>query len=361
MTGTGPCAGLRVAQVIVGDAFAGSERYAATLAAGLAGLGADVVAIGGSSSRVTLTLAEAGADVPHLPASSVLEAWRQLRSVRQPDLVHAHLTAAEISATGAFPSRSRVKVVSTRHIAARRGSSIPGRLVAPWVRARLDGQIAPSEYIASRAEGLCQVIPTGVAGAALGPHNRPVVLVAQRLEPEKDTATALRAWAASDLANSGWELHIAGSGGEEQALRGLARQLGLGGSCRFLGQVTDIRSNFAAAGMLLATATGEPFGLSVVEAMAAGLPVVASAAGGHLETLGPLAGAALFPPGDHQVAARQLRRLAEDPAGRRAYGEALRDRQLSEYSLGTFVSRVSEWYAKVLGDRDRGKVVRPYL
>ena len=342
---------LRVAQVVATDAFAGTERYVASLAAGLARLGADVVVIGGSSKRMPAALVEAGTEARHIPASGLAEAYRGLRSLRSLDLVHAHLTTAEVAATAAFPSCSRAAVVSTRHIAARRGSSPAGRLAAVWVRARLDGQIAPSQYVAARVDGACRVLPTGVPDAPLGAHDHPVVLVAQRLEAEKDTATALRAWAESDLASNGWELHIAGSGSDERALRALASQLGLDGACRFLGQVEDISVHFARAGAFLATATGEPFGLSVVEAMATGLPVVAAAAGGHLETVGPVAGAALFQPGDHAGAAALLRRLIDGPEARVTYGRQLRERQQREYSLCNFAAAVSAWYTEVLSGR----------
>jgi glycosyltransferase involved in cell wall biosynthesis len=340
-----------VAQVVATNLFAGSERYAVNLTAGLVRLGADVVVVGGSRRRVLRALAEAGVEAPHLPANGLVEAYRRLHSLRQLDVVHAHLTTAEVAATLAYPSRSRVAVVATRHIAARRGASAPGRVAVIWVRARLDGQIAPSEYIAARVDGACQVLPTGVPDALLGPHDQPLVLVVQRLDPEKDTATALRAWAVSKLATKGWELHIAGSGSQDRALRALASELGLERSCRFLGNVDGMYERFARAGVLLAPARGEPFGLSVVEAMATGLPIVAASAGGHLETMGPVAGATFFQPGDHMAAANALRRLVDDPGARQTYGGALLDRQRKEYSLASFAARVSTWYAEVLTQR----------
>jgi len=79
--------------------------------------------------------------------------------------------------------------------------------------------------------------------------------------------------------------------------------------------------------MLLAPTPIEAFGLSVLEAMSHGLPVVAAGAGGHLETVGSTPGAALFAPGDAAAAARQLARLITDPRDRRRYGDALRERQ----------------------------------
>ena len=341
--------GLRVAQVVVSDAFAGTERYATNLAAGLSLAGAEVVLVGGDPAQIRVALAERGEAVTPLPAASLAAAWSQLRRLGHVDVVHAHLTSAEAAATLAFPGHSRTAVVCTRHIAARRGASLLGRAAAPVLRARLDGQLAPSKYVADRVDGACLVVPTGVADAELGPHDEQVVLVVQRLEPEKDTETALRAWATSGLAKKGWELHIAGTGSREPALRDAARQAGIAGSCRFLGQVHNVAERLSRGGLMLATATGEPFGLSVVEAMACGLPVVAAAAGGHLETVGQVEDAALFPAQDHLGAAALMRGLVEDQAARAAYGTRLRERQRAEYSLGGFVEKVAAWYKRVLG------------
>jgi glycosyltransferase involved in cell wall biosynthesis len=79
--------------------------------------------------------------------------------------------------------------------------------------------------------------------------------------------------------------------------------------------------------------------------------VVASAAGGHLETVGPLANAVMFPPGDHVAAGEHLRHLAEDATFRAAYGHDLRARQRAEYSFADFLTAVAEWYQAVLSRR----------
>jgi len=78
------------------------------------------------------------------------------------------------------------------------------------------------------------------------------------------------------------------------------------------------------AGILLASAVAEPLGLSVLEAMAAGVPVVASASGGHIETIGAIEGAPLFPPGDAPAAAAALRALRADSMRTRMSAEGRR-------------------------------------
>jgi glycosyltransferase involved in cell wall biosynthesis len=104
----------------------------------------------------------------------------------------------------------------------------------------------------------------------------------------------------------------------------------------------------SSAGILLAPRSDEAYGLSVVEAMAAGLPVVAAAAGGHLETMGRVAGAALFSPGDIDRAAALLRSLAQDIDARDTYGQALQARQQRDLTLTAQARATERVYETVL-------------
>ena len=140
-----------------------------------------------------------------------------------------------------------------------------------------------------------------------------IVLVLQRLEREKDTDDRARApGRLSGLAEEGWRLRVVGDGAERAAPRGDRAARGPRGCrCSPAGRI-DVPDELADAAMLLAPAPAEPFGLAVVEAMAAGVPVVAAAGGGHLETVGRVAGARTFPPGDAAAAATALRALCSD-------------------------------------------------
>ena len=82
---------------------------------------------------------------------------------------------------------------------------------------------------------------------------------------------------------------------------------------------------------MLATATAEPFGLSVVEAMATATAVVATAAGAHRETLGD--DGRFFAPGDVDGCAAALRALADDDDERRRLGAALQARYAERFTL----------------------------
>lgn len=321
---------LRIVHVVCSDRFAGTERHVATLAAAQAAAG-DAVAVVGGDDR----LRDHAPGVVQLPAAGVAGAVRALVRLGRADVLHAHMTDAEV-AVALLPGRRRALRVATRHFARPRGSSPLRRGVSRATALRLDGQLAISEFVARNIDGPSTVVHPGVpevAGASPSRAGRsPVVLLAQRLEAEKATDTGLRAFAASGLAAAGWRLQVAGEGSQRAALGDLARTLGIGAAVDFLGHRGDVAELMRRASALLAPCPVEGLGLTVLEAMATGLPVVASAAGGHLETVGSVPGAALFPRGDHGAAGAQLARLA-DPAAAEAYGGLLLARQREAFAV----------------------------
>jgi glycosyltransferase involved in cell wall biosynthesis len=95
--------------------------------------------------------------------------------------------------------------------------------------------------------------------------------------------------------------------------------------------------------MLLAPAHSDSFGFGVLEAMSAGVPVVACEAGGHLETVGRLPDASLFSAGDAETAACAMRSLLSD-ARRNAGSSAGRKLVLAEFTIGRHVDRLTKQY-----------------
>ena len=339
---------LRIVHVVCTDAFAGVERHVAALAAEQARAGHDVEVIGGHPAIVGTVVD--GHPVRHRNGGTVVQALAALQRTAQPSVINAHMTSAELAALGS-PAMWRVPVVSTRHFARPRGSR---RLSRPVVRAashRIAAQISVSQYVADHIDGSSTVIHPGVPTRAdVAPlHTRePVVLMAQRLEPEKGTHLGIEAFAASTLPSLGWRLRIAGDGHLRQDLVELAAERGAGDVVEFLGQRRDVEALMDSASVLLAPGAEEGFGLTVLEAMAAGLPVVAAAGGGHLETVGRLPGAALFPPGDIATAARLLDRLAADERHRRTYGSALQELQRKHFTVPTQATATEAVYRSVL-------------
>lgn len=332
-----------VVHVVVSDGFAGVERYVATAAAGLSRRGWTVSVIGGDAGLMHSGLQRGFA---HHAAAGLLSTARELAGCRPVDLVHAHLTAGELAATIAAPFL-RAPVLATRHFAARRGSTPGGRLVAPLIRRRLALQLAPTRYVADVIGEDSQVLASGVAESLGSADLRDrTVLVLQRLEPEKRTDVALAAFAASGLAERGWRLVVAGRGSLEAALRRQSQIAGLQDSVDFVGFVRDPAELLRRASILLATRPDEAFGLSVAEAMAAGLPVLAAGSGAHPELLGR--DGWMFAPGDADDAGELLSLLAKSDDEQLAYGERLRTRQRELFSLERHLDGLERVYLELL-------------
>lgn len=328
---------MRITHVVVTDAFAGTERYVCEVARRQAVRGHDVLVIGGSPARMPTLVGAA-----HWQrAGTVAHAVAHLIAAGRRDVVHTHLSQADVAAALAGPAH-RALLVSTRHIAARRGRSLLGRLSVPIIEHRVRLEIAISHYVAAALAAPPDVVlHNGVANSdTTYDSTSRSVLVLQRLEPEKDTATALRAWAASGLATDGWWLNVAGDGSERPNLAAMTRA---SNGVNLLGVVEDVQALLSKTAMLLAPAPSEPLGLSVLEAMAAGVPVVVAAAGGHLETV-PTEWPWAFAAGDAEAGAVALRSLALDPAARSRASESVRAHQREFFDVERHVDTLLDLY-----------------
>lgn len=336
--------GLRVAHVVVTEAFAGVERYVCQVANGLAARGHQVDVIGGATARMR---AELDPTVSHRRAASVVAGARALIGARRADLVHVHMTAAEASAFLAHPIDG-TPIVATRHFAAERGSSPVRRVLARMTARPIVAEVAISEFVARTVTGPTTLIHNGVAERPQAPLDEPVVVMLQRLDDEKAPDVGIRAWATSGLADRGWRLVVAGSGVLRPAMEHLADELGCRSGIEFAGLVDDTDGLLAGASVLLAPAPAEPFGLSVVEAMSHGLAVVAAGGGAHTETVGEAG--ILFEPGDAAAAAAGLDLLAGDPERLRSVGHALRARQRERFTLDLHLDHLEAFYRSVVAD-----------
>ncbi len=344
---------LAIVQVVRSDGFAGVERYITEVSASLSSRGHRIAVVGGDPARMA---SELPSGVSHRPARTVAGTSAALLHHRDVDLVHAHMTAAETAAWLVRPVL-RAPIVATRHFAADRGSSAAARLLAGRTSRSVARDIAISRYVAGGVTGPTLLLANGVPERPQAPLTASTVVLLQRLSPEKQPGVALEAWRRSRLGERGWRLVVAGSGELAADLARLAGQLGVAESVEFAGRVGDTDALLSGSSILLATAPAEPFGLSVVEAMAHGLPVVAAGGGGHLETMGDAG--FLFPPGDAAAAASALVELADSPERRLRTGAALRRRQQELYSLTRHVDRLEEVYREVVADaRGRGSTPR---
>ncbi|MBS7557451.1 MULTISPECIES: glycosyltransferase [Pseudomonas] len=153
-----------------------------------------------------------------------------------------------------------------------------------------------------------------------------------RLHPDKDQATLLRGFAAAvpQLPQQS-QLAILGTGRLEKDLKSLARELGVADRVLFLGQVPDARRYFRAFDVFALSSDHEPFGMVLLEAMAAGVPLLATACGGAKEVVEGVG--ILFPLGDAEHMAQGLQHLAAmDDHQRRVCAELMLDRLRERFS-----------------------------
>lgn len=345
---------MRIRHLVCTDNFAGVERYVATTSVELARRGHHVEIYGGAPAAMRAVLEDA--PVEFIEASGARAALVAQRGRPRPHVVHAHMTAADVVAI-ATRALVRAPVVSTLHFAQPRGHDRSTHTAYRVIPRLVTAEVAISHFVAARTGGAPRVILNGVPAPA-GPvahtaGRERTVLVAQRLETEKDTATALGAFAASGLAADGWRLHVAGEGSRRGHLEGLAATLDIAAVTSFLGRVDDLDRRMGQAGLFLASADAEPFGLSVVEAMAHGLPVIATDGGAHPETIGTATPETLFAAGDAEAAGALLRRYAHDVDARADLAGRVRARYEEAFTIERHVDVLEDLYGRVVARRRR--------
>lgn len=162
-----------------------------------------------------------------------------------------------------------------------------------------------------------------------------LIVAIGNLYPVKGHSVLLRALAElpRDASAAPWHLAIAGRGGEESALRTLARETGLEQQIHLLGFRSDVPDILAAADIFVMPSLSEGLPLALVEAMAASLPVIASDVGGIPEVAVPDREALLIAPGDAHALAAALARLLDDRALRASLGTAAHGRAIRDFSI----------------------------
>lgn len=187
----------------------------------------------------------------------------------------------------------------------------------------------------------------------LGPA-RPLVAVVANLIRYKGHRFFLEAWA---TALRQWPSAVAllvGDGPLRGELEATVRSLGLGRSVRFLGTRHDVPAVLALADLVVHPSLQEGFSNAILEAMAAGRPVVATAVGGNPEAVRHEETGLLVPPADSAALARAMGRLLADPATARAFGAAARKRVVAYFELSRMARQYEAVYEQLVGARSRG-------
>ncbi|MCK9377459.1 MAG: glycosyltransferase [Syntrophobacterales bacterium] len=163
----------------------------------------------------------------------------------------------------------------------------------------------------------------------------PVILSVARLVPDKDHDTLIAAFNQVSAAFPEAELWLVGDGPRRQALQEQVRRSLAPDRVRFWPGQPDIRPFLRQARLLVLSSRYEALPNVVLEAMAAGLPVVATRVGGLPELVVPGHTGWLVPPGDAPALAAALGQLLENPGARQAMGRAGRERALRKFSMET--------------------------
>lgn len=174
------------------------------------------------------------------------------------------------------------------------------------------------------------------ATSAAGP---PRILSVARMVPEKDHDTLLAAFQLTAQEHPEAELWLVGDGPRLGAVQNLARRLLPGSRVKFLLTREDVRPLLHQASLLVLSSRTEALPNVVLEAMAAGLPVVATRVGGVPEMVEPGRTGWLVSPGDAPELAAAMNQALADPEARKAMGRAGRERAVKDFSLETMVSR----------------------
>ena len=302
-------------------------------------------------------------------ARAVLRLRRVVRKER-PELVHTHLFAANVAGRLASPGRARV--ITTLHNpdygyednetlrfrvrkALDRWSGRRNRLfIAVSEAVRADYQmhmgfepirVLPNYLDVTALRGRVDAVDRARERLRLGvQEDQLLALHVGRFHRQKGQDVLLDAFAAAHVEDPRLRLCLVGEGAELPAARARAEELGLGDAVFFAGAVADPAPLLAAADLFVFPSRWEAFGIALLEAMAAGLPVVASRTGGIVEIVSDATGL-LVPPEHVTALTTAMLALARDPAERARLAAAAAQRA-RDFDAAPAVRRLEGLYER---------------
>jgi len=167
-----------------------------------------------------------------------------------------------------------------------------------------------------------------------------------RFDQSKDHYTLIRALTA--LHQLPWELRLAGSGPLLSNVKRCAEECGISSYVRFLGECSDVAGLLADSDIFVLISNAEAFPISILEAMRAGLPVVATDTGGVSEAVRNGENGFLVAHGDSDTLAKKLSILIKSPELRLRMGDSARQRFLGNYEWNYMLDQTEALYAGLL-------------
>ena len=377
---------IRVLRVITRLNIGGPALHAALLSTRLNPERFDTLLVAGKegeSEGSMIALGRIGADLPLRQVPSLGRDISALDDVRalaalvsimrdfRPDIVHTHL--AKAGALGRVAARvSGVRTVlhtfhgtvfrryfgslrSRAFVNIERGLGVLStRLIAitPGQRRELiEFGIGDERKVVVMPLGLdlaqfMEPVDAGEARRKLAlPIDRPVVSLVARLVPVKNVPLFLRA---VSLLDRDVLAVVAGDGEERGNVEREAARLGVADRCRFIGWRSDVRTVYAASDVVALTSLNEGSPVSLIEAMAAGRPVVSTAVGGVPDVVADGVSGLLAPSGDAEALARSIMTLLRDRERRERMGGAARLADYPRYDVSRLLADVSALFEKLV-------------
>jgi glycosyltransferase involved in cell wall biosynthesis len=375
---------VRVLRVITRLNIGGPARQALMLHRALAERGYDCELVSGPpqseegafpapAERYTL-VESLRRETDFLADARAIQTLTRLMRGSRPDLVHTHTTTA--GGLGRIAAR-RAKVPVTVHTF--HGHVLSGYLSGPQTRAltvaeralakRTDALVSVSTRVRDEllalgigTPGQWRVVPLGlelgdllrgpaersVARAALGlPPEGPLVGIVGRLAAIKDHGTFLAMAAKLAAARTDVSFVVAGDGALRESLEDSARSL-LGNRIRFIGWATDLSLLYGALDVVVLTSRNEGTPVALIEAGAAGRPVVATDVGGVAEVVRDGTSGFVVPPGDAGALAARVGSILDEPEAARAMGLAGRAWVRARFGSERLVDDLTALYGELM-------------
>lgn len=356
------------------DEIGGAQIHVRDLCLYLSSLGHEPVVITGLTGRINDHLEHLGIktiEIPDLYRSiHLVRDWRALEQIQaalseiKPDLISTHSSKAGILGRLAA-ARLKVPTIFTAHGWSFTDGVPP--LSAFFYRTieRLMGRfskhiITVSQYDRNIALRAGVASPDGITAIHNGMAERPLaprhfqsghkaslcrMIMVARFSEQKDHATLL--YALSDLVDLDWELTLAGGGDNTKAID-LVRELKLENRVMFLSERTDIAELLEEHDLFCLITNWEGFPRSILEAMRAGLPVLATDVGGVREAVDPKFTGFLVKRGDVAGVGEALKILITKPALRLQYGAAGRKRFEENFTFLRMATQTTAVYENIL-------------
>ena len=282
-----------------------------------------------------------------------------------PDLLHAHSARWAGAAATRLSDKLGVPYVLTEHFSGFRRNAI-----LPWRRPLVEEGFRSADALATVSSSLKRtlvaqeyassdpvtVIPNLVDGSAFSlpqaprPTPPPVgFITVSRLRPTKNISGLLEAFATAFDGSDAATLTVIGDGPEQASLKRQARHLGIASRVTFCGSLdrSSVRSALRSAHAFVLPSHHETFGVVLIEAMATGLPVVATRCGGPEDIVTPATGD-LAPTGDVEALADALHTMHRTHDTYDA--NAIRESTINRYGPASFVRRTRALYRRALSD-----------